>query len=36
MSSVDLTPEIDFYVKFRIDIEDTGVGIKKENLKNLF
>jgi signal transduction histidine kinase len=28
--------EIDFYLKFRIQIIDTGVGIKSENLDNLF
>jgi signal transduction histidine kinase len=28
--------EIDFYLKFRIQIVDTGVGIKSENLDNLF
>ena len=33
----DLIIESSFkYIKLRIEIEDTGVGIKKENLKKLF
>lgn len=41
MSSVSLRnssfkAEIDFFIKFRIEIIDSGVGISEENLKRLF